>query len=225
MDNCSRCNWSGPAGRATCPRCGQLLSSAAIAPTIVQTAARPVLVLKLLGGELPPAEWEIEGAPVGIGRLDDSEVTLPHRSVSRHHARIVPTANGYEVEDLGSTNGTWLNDRRLNDRTTLSDGDSLMVGDIPLVVELIQPKSQAQPEIYDVPQLPAGQPAPARGAQAPEGGASTVFYELDAALAAAGPAEAAPPHQPAPPQQPAPPLQPAPPPADSERTRPPLQPG
>jgi hypothetical protein len=162
----------------------------------VQTSgsARPVLLLKLLGGELPPEEWEIEGVPVGIGRLDDSDITLPHRSVSRHHARIVPSSNGYEVEDLGSTNGTWLNDKPLSDRVALSDGDSLMVGDIPLVVELIQPQRQAQPEVYEVPQLPA---APARAPQAPEGGASTVFYELDAALAAAGPAEPAPPPEPA----------------------------
>jgi hypothetical protein len=173
----------------------------------VQTTARPVLLLKLLGGELPPEEWEIEGVQVGIGRLDDSDITLPHRSVSRHHARIVPSANGYEVEDLGSTNGTWLNDRPLNDRTMLSDGDSLMVGDIPLVVELIHPQPQRQPEVFDVPQLPAGGAAPARAPQAPEGGASTVFYELDAALAAAGPAE------------PVPPLQPAQPPADYQRTQ------
>src|SRR6266852_4883160 len=160
MNSCSRCGWSGPADLATCPRCGQPLSSASyVAPTLVQTSSRPVLLLKLLGGELPPEEWEIEGVPVGIGRLDDSDITLPHRSVSRHHARIVPSSNGYEVEDLGSTNGTWLND-------------------IPLVIELIQPQRQAQPEVYDVPQLPA---APARAPQAPEGGASTVFYELDAA--------------------------------------------
>jgi hypothetical protein len=211
MDSCSRCNWSGPAGLASCPRCGQPLSSAAVAPTMVQTTARPVLVLKLLGGELPPEEWEIEGVPVGIGRLDDSDVTLPHRSVSRHHARIVPSANGYELEDLGSTNGTWLNDKPIIDRVALSDGDSVMVGDVPLVVELIRPQRQAPPEIYDVPQLLAGPTAPARTPQAAEGGASTVFYELDAALAAAGPAE---------PAQAQPPLQPAQPPADYQRAQP-----
>jgi FHA domain-containing protein len=230
MDSCSRCNWSGPAGLATCPRCGQSLSSG-MAPTLIQTGARPVLLLKLLGGELPPEEWEIEGVPAGIGRLDDSEITLPHRSVSRHHARIVPTASGYEIEDLGSTNGTWLNDRPLNDRVALADGDSLMVGDIPLVVELIQPQRQAQAEIFDVPQLPA---APERAPQTPTGGASTVFYELDAALAAAGPAEPPPPLQPAqrpadyqrPPSAAAPlpaepvlPVQPAQPPADYQRTQ------
>src|SRR5216683_2789448 len=223
MDSCSRCGWSGPAGQANCPRCGQPLNSAAdVEPTLVQTSSRPVLLLKLLGGELPPEEWEIEGVPVGIGRLDDSDITLPHRSVSRHHARIVPSSNGYEVEDLGSTNGTWLNDKPLNDRVALSDGDSLMVGDIPLVIELIQPQRQAQPEVYDVPQLPA---APARAPQAPEGGASTVFYELDAALAAAGPAEPVPPAEPARPPVDYQRAQPAAPPADYQRTQTaPLQP-
>src|SRR6266851_5726438 len=219
MNSCSRCGWSGPADLATCPRCGQPLSSASdVAPTLVQTSSRPVLLLKLLGGELPPEEWEIEGVPVGIGRLDDSDITLPHRSVSRHHARIVPSANGYVVEDLGSTNGTWLNDKPLNDRVALSDGDSLMVGDIPLVVELIQPQRQAQAEIYDVPQLPAGPAAPARAPQAAAGGPSTVFYELDAALAAAGPAEPAPPLQPPAEYQRSQPVQP---PTDYQRTPPP----
>jgi hypothetical protein len=221
MDSCSRCNWSGPAGYATCPRCGAPLSAAGdLAPTLVQTStsARPVLLLKLLGGELPPEEWEIEGVPVGIGRLDDSDITLPHRSVSRHHARIVPSTNGYEVEDLGSTNGTWLNDKPLSDRVALSDGDSLMVGDIPLVVELMQPQRQAQPEVYEVPQLPA---APARAPQTPEGGASTVFYELDAALAAAGPAESAPPPEPARPPADFQRTQAGPPLSDFEKTAPP----
>jgi hypothetical protein len=228
MDSCPSCNWSGPAGRATCPRCGQPLHAAPdMAPTLVQTSsssARPVLLLKLLGGELPPEEWEIEGVPVGIGRLDDSDITLPHRSVSRNHARIVPSGNGYEVEDLGSTNGTWLNDKPLTDRVALSDGDSLMVGDIPLVVELIQPQRQPHPEIYEVPQLPAASAGPARAPQAPEGGASTVFFELDDALAAAGPAEPPPPLQPAPPPQPTPPradyqrAQPATPPDDFQPT-------
>src|SRR5437867_143304 len=99
MDSCSRCGWSGPAGHADCPRCGQPLNSASdVEPTLVQTSARPVLLLKLLGGELPPEEWELEGVPVGIGRLDDSEITLPHRSVSRHHALIVPSASVYELD-------------------------------------------------------------------------------------------------------------------------------
>src|SRR4029077_17522704 len=114
MDSCSRCNWSGPGCQGPCPRCrGPLGAAPDLAPTLLQTSnsARPVLLLKLLGGELPPEEWEIEGVPVGMGRLDDSDITLPPRSVSRHHARIGPSGNGYEVEDLGSTNGTWLNDK------------------------------------------------------------------------------------------------------------------
>src|SRR5258708_16926222 len=148
MDSCSRCNWSGPAGYATCPRCGAPMSAAGeLAPRLVQTSTsgRPVLLLKLLGGELPPEEWEIEGVPVGIGRLDDSDITLPHRSVSRHHARIVPSNNGYEVEDLASTNGTCLNDQPLNDPAALSHGDALTAVALPLALQLFHPPHQHPP--------------------------------------------------------------------------------
>jgi hypothetical protein len=72
MDSCSRCNWSGPAGLATCPRCGQ-----ALAAVHEQSAGRPVLLPRVVAGDLPSKEWEIEGVPVGIGRLDHSDEPEP----------------------------------------------------------------------------------------------------------------------------------------------------
>jgi diguanylate cyclase (GGDEF)-like protein len=66
--------------------------------------------------------------PVLIGREPDCPVSVPDRSVSRQHARVVPQpGGGYRVEDLGSTNGTFVNSARVT-AAALADGDYLQVG-------------------------------------------------------------------------------------------------
>jgi diguanylate cyclase (GGDEF)-like protein len=64
---------------------------------------------------------------VVIGRGSDCAIQVDEHSVSRRHARIEPTDKGYVAEDLGSTNGTFVNDRPVN-RQVLDDGDYLRAG-------------------------------------------------------------------------------------------------
>jgi diguanylate cyclase (GGDEF)-like protein len=64
---------------------------------------------------------------VVIGRGPDCAIHIDDHSVSRKHARVEPTPDGYVAEDLGSTNGTFLNDRPVA-REPLEDGDYLRVG-------------------------------------------------------------------------------------------------
>ncbi len=67
-------------------------------------------------------------ARLTFGREDDCDVTVDDFSVSRRHARIDPApGGGYLVTDLGSTNGTYVNDVPA-DRSPLRDGDYLRVG-------------------------------------------------------------------------------------------------
>ena len=66
-----------------------------------------------------------EGAPVTI---DDSEL-------SRRHAAVRPVMGGFEVEDLGSLNGTFVNGNRINVPTRVSGGDSIKVGQSVLELE------------------------------------------------------------------------------------------
>lgn len=62
-----------------------------------------------------------------IGRGSDCAVLIDDNSVSRKHARIDPTPEGYFASDLGSTNGTFVNDKPCH-RYMLRDGDYLRVG-------------------------------------------------------------------------------------------------
>ena len=66
--------------------------------------------------------------PLLVGRGDDCDLRIPDHSVSRRHAKIEPNPQGYAVADLGSTNGTFVNDQPLDGPQVLQDGDYLRVG-------------------------------------------------------------------------------------------------
>ena len=63
-----------------------------------------------------------------IGRGEDCDIRIQDNSVSRKHARIHSSPDGYVVEDQASTNGTFVNDRQTEGPCLLQDGDYLRVG-------------------------------------------------------------------------------------------------
>ena len=69
-----------------------------------------------------------------IGRATDAGVRVGDTSVSRRHAEIRPTGDGWTIVDLGSTNGTRVNGRPITERR-LADGDTITVGDATLRFE------------------------------------------------------------------------------------------
>lgn len=73
-----------------------------------------------------PGPAVLEG-DVTIGR-EGCDVLLDDPEVSRHHATIRQSAAGTAVEDLGSRNGTFVNDRRISGLTKLREGDVVRVG-------------------------------------------------------------------------------------------------
>jgi two-component system cell cycle response regulator len=106
--------------------------------TIARTRAVPD-VPKLLG----PTEClvELNGSRVGrivrleapglsVGRGMECDLVLDEDSVSRLHCRLTHTANGWAVLDEGSTNGTYLNERRLSATVHLVQGELLRVGGV-----------------------------------------------------------------------------------------------
>jgi FhaA, N-terminal domain/FHA domain len=70
-----------------------------------------------------------------IGRSRECEVRLDDANVSRRHCEVVEGVDGWALVDLGSTNGTELNGRRV-DRAELSDGDTITVGGSDLIFGL-----------------------------------------------------------------------------------------
>jgi diguanylate cyclase (GGDEF)-like protein len=62
-----------------------------------------------------------------IGRSSRSDLAIDQESISRHHARITFDGQRHVIEDLGSTNGTFVNDQNLK-RCLLKDGDQVKVG-------------------------------------------------------------------------------------------------
>ncbi|WP_376691288.1 diguanylate cyclase [Wenzhouxiangella sp. EGI_FJ10409] len=74
-----------------------------------------------LGSRIVPGE-----DPLVIGRSVDADFQISDRSISRRHCRIFRENGRYWVEDLGSTNHTWLNDKQI-DRAVLRDGDHLRI--------------------------------------------------------------------------------------------------
>lgn len=91
-------------------------------------------VLKVTHGKQAGLTIPLTGG-VLIGRGPDCQLILDDDYVSTHHARISLGADGYVVEDLGSTNGTMLNNEPLVAPTAFSPGDSLRIGRTLMSVE------------------------------------------------------------------------------------------
>lgn len=75
-----------------------------------------------------------------IGRLPECDLTLPFEGISRYHARLLKMEAGvWTIEDMGSKNGTLLNERPVKSPQTVNDGDVVWLGDISLLVLLTNP--------------------------------------------------------------------------------------
>ncbi len=69
-----------------------------------------------------------------IGRDPDCEIHIPDQQISRRHAIIERSSEGYAIRDLDSTNGTFVNRKRITGPTPIRFGDALTVGDYRLLV-------------------------------------------------------------------------------------------
>ena len=85
----------------------------------------PKLILMFDARELQ--ETAVGTHPVSIGRLPDNNIVIDNPAVSGRHARVFREGNHYVVEDLKSTNGTFVNQKPIA-RHTLLEGDVVLVG-------------------------------------------------------------------------------------------------
>lgn len=84
------------------------------------------LVVHRAGGN--PTVLPLDGAPISFGRAAPATVVLDDPYVSDSHARVWRDGQEWVVSDLGSTNGTFLNQVKLTDPTPLAAGDELGIG-------------------------------------------------------------------------------------------------
>ncbi len=87
--------------------------------------------LIVLNGRQAKQEVLLYEPVTGIGRTDENDVSFPDISISRHHARLFVQDDGsYILSDLGSSNGTFYNGRRLTSPVRLRYGDQVQFGNV-----------------------------------------------------------------------------------------------
>jgi hypothetical protein len=97
-------------------------------------SARPYVVRVHRGLPLGAA-WPLEGSLI-VGRAVENGVDLADPRVSRRHACITRTGDAVVIEDLGSTNGTYVNGARIAEPRPIVPGDRIGLGDTELRLEI-----------------------------------------------------------------------------------------
>lgn len=122
-------------------------------------AAAPRYVLRGVSGAIFGKTYAITG-PTVLGRASECDICIPVDEISRRHAIVRPNPEGLAVEDLGSSNGSFINNKRVQTGQLLP-GDELRLDQVRLLLvapgtELQQAQQQARP-------APAPPPAPIGG--------------------------------------------------------------
>jgi pimeloyl-ACP methyl ester carboxylesterase len=101
-----------------------------VLPFAINETRQPRLVVVT-----PRQTWEVSLEDIDvlqIGRTDNNQLVLEHPKVSRNHAEIQHKSGSFVLKDLGSTNGTWRGDTRL-EQIVLQDGDEFRIGNATIV--------------------------------------------------------------------------------------------
>jgi len=136
---CPECGFQNPEASSYCARCGAYLRRDELGETTlsitpeeidadgVPTELRgPTLVVRAGGGRAGES-FELGGLRTLIGRSPDCHVFLDDVTVSRRHAEIVRENDAYEIRDLGSLNGTFVNRSRIESAVLTTD-DEVQIG-------------------------------------------------------------------------------------------------
>jgi hypothetical protein len=81
-----------------------------------------------------PAEYSVLKDEVSLGRGEDNDIVIPHPSVSRVHARLARRSGSFELTDLNSTNGSFVNNQQVTGSTIVANGSEVRLGDIRFVL-------------------------------------------------------------------------------------------
>ena len=98
--------------------------------TVFQPPKRKAASLIQYNGANLGKRIQLNEQRIVVGRTPESHLFVMEASISRQHAAISSNAAGFEIEDLGSSNGTFVNDVKVTGRTLLKDGDMIRLGTI-----------------------------------------------------------------------------------------------
>jgi pSer/pThr/pTyr-binding forkhead associated (FHA) protein len=112
-------------------------------------------LIAIVFSEGPLAGERIElDRDVTIGR-EDCDVTPNDHQVSRRHLALKPVGDDLHVEDLGSSNGTFVNGHRISESVSAGDGDVIRLGTSEAIVQVTKPRDPSLPAV-PVPATPTG---------------------------------------------------------------------
>jgi len=98
-----------------------------------------------------PFDYEIDGDVLFVGRSTNCDITIADRFLSRRHARLFESDTGWQIEDLGSRNGTFINGRRVEQPTDIQAGDVIAISASMIKVQLGPAASSPSGVATDVP--------------------------------------------------------------------------
>lgn len=104
---------------------------AALQASEKEAQEKPAALL-VVGGDLNGTLFDLVDSIIGIGRNPDNLIALEFNGVSRYHFKLLSGESNHILEDCGSKNGTYLNNKRVEKNTPLAKGDIIKIGSIAL---------------------------------------------------------------------------------------------
>ena len=130
MDNLENNQKPASSEGATCVF--RMPSADVTVPDLMKSSQVTVPVLSIIKGPQTGSAFELESVETTIGRDPSNSIFLNDMTVSRAHAKIIRSARGTIIEDLGSLNGTWVDGAIINS-APLHDGSSVQIGTFTLI--------------------------------------------------------------------------------------------
>lgn len=119
------------------PRAAAPTSSVGYAPPAQPSRPAPSVVLSQPVLDIAGQRYSLNAESITLGRSAEADILIDDTGVSRKHLEILSSANSATAVDLGSTNGVYVNGRRITGSLALRDGDSLKIGRTTMVFRLI----------------------------------------------------------------------------------------